>query len=79
MPLGGANATEIVDGLKRSTPFLRRLVAREVVLRHTPNLMFELDLSFDQADRIAALLARPEVERDLRRDDARSGNDNDAG
>src|SRR5271166_5819060 len=68
MPFGGANATEIVAGLKRSTPFLRRLVAREVALRHTPNLMFELDLSFDQADRIAALLARPEVERDLRRD-----------
>jgi len=66
MPLGGANATEIVAGLKRSAPFLKRLVAREVALRHTPNLVFELDLSFDQADRIAALLARPDVERDLR-------------
>jgi ribosome-binding factor A len=66
MPLGGANATEIVAGLKRSTAFLKRLVAREVVLRYTPDLIFELDLSFDQADRITALLARPEVERDLR-------------
>jgi ribosome-binding factor A len=67
MPLGGANASEIVAGLKRSTAFLKRCVASEVVLRHTPNLIFELDLSFDQADRIRALLARPEVERDLRR------------
>ena len=66
MPLGGANATEIVAGLKRSTAFLKRLVAREVVLRYTPDLIFELDLSFDQADRITALLSRPEVERDLR-------------
>ena len=65
MPLGGANATEIVAGLKRSTPFLKRLVAGEVSLRYAPNLIFELDISFDQADRIAALLARPEVERDL--------------
>ena len=59
MPLGGANATEIVAGLKRSTAFLKRLVAREVTLRYAPNLIFELDTSFDKADRIAALLARP--------------------
>jgi ribosome-binding factor A len=79
MPLGGANATEIVAGLKRSTAFLKRQVAREVVLRYTPNLIFELDLSFDQADRITALLARPEVERDLRRNATRAENNDDAG
>jgi ribosome-binding factor A len=67
MPLGGANAAAIVAGLKRCTPFLKRLLAREVALRFTPNLVFELDLSFDRADKIAAILARPEVERDLRR------------
>lgn len=79
MPLGGANATAIVAGLKRSTPFLKRVVAREVVLRYTPDLIFELDLSFDQADRIAALLARPEVERDLRHNTPRTENRDDAG
>ena len=79
MPLGGANATEIVAALKRSTAFLKRRVAREVVLRHTPNLIFELDLSFDQADRITALLARPEVERDLRHTATRAENNDDAG
>ena len=79
MPLGGANATEIVAALKRSTAFLKRRVAREVVLRYTPNLIFELDLSFDQADRITALLARPEVERDLRHAATRAENNDDAG
>ena len=79
MPLGGANATEIVAGLKRSTVFLKRQVAREVVLRYTPDLIFELDLSFDQADRITALLARPEVERDLLRNATRGENNDDAG
>ena len=59
MPLGGANATEIVAGLKRSTPFLKWLVAQEITLRYAPNLIFELDISFDQAYRISALLARP--------------------
>jgi ribosome-binding factor A len=79
MPLNGANATEIVVGLKRSTPFLKRLVAHEVALRYTPNLLFELDISFDQADRIAALLARPDVERDLCRGGARTETHDDVG
>jgi ribosome-binding factor A len=65
MPLAGANATEVVAGLNRRVPFLGRLVAREVPLRNTPNFVFTLDNSFDQADRISALLARPEVARDL--------------
>ena len=78
MPLGGANATEVVAGLKRSAPFLRRLVAREMALRHTPHMLFELDRSFDQADRIAALLARPDVERDFRHNAARTASNDDA-
>jgi ribosome-binding factor A len=79
MPLNGANATEIVAGLKRGTPFLKRLVAHEVALRYTPNLIFELDISFDQADRIATLLARPEVERDLCRGGVQTETHDDVG
>ena len=66
MPLAGTNATEVVAGLQRSATFLKGLVAREVQLRNTPNLVFALDDSFDRADRISALLTRPEVARDLR-------------
>lgn len=69
MPLAGANATEVVAGLERSATFLKGLVAREAHLRNTPNLVFALDDSFDRADRISTLLARPEVARDLNRDD----------
>jgi len=65
MPLAGTNATEVLAGLKRSAAFLKGLVAREVQLRNTPNLVFARDDTFDQADRITALLARPEVVRDL--------------
>ena len=65
MPLAGTNATEVVAGLERSAMFLKGLVAREVQLRNTPNLVFALDESFDRADRISALLMRPEVARDL--------------
>ena len=66
MPLAGTNATEIIAGLERSANFLKGLVAREVQLRNTPNLVFALDDSFDRADRITALLTLPEVARDLR-------------
>jgi ribosome-binding factor A len=78
MPLGGANAAQIIAGLKRSTPFLRALVAGELSLRYAPGLVFALDRTFDQADRISALLSRPEVERDLTRLPAEAENDNDA-
>jgi ribosome-binding factor A len=65
MPLAGTNATEVVAGLERTATFLKGLVAREVQLRNTPNLVFELDDSFDRAARISALLTRPEVARDI--------------
>jgi ribosome-binding factor A len=66
MPLAGTNATEVVSGLERSATFLKGLLAREVQLRNAPNLIFALDDSFDRADRISALLTRPEVTRDLK-------------
>ena len=73
MPLAGSNSTEVVAGLERSAPFLKGLLAREVQLRNTPNLVFALDDSFDQADRISALLTRPEVARDLEPQAAEDG------
>ena len=66
MPLAGAGADQIMAGLKRSAVFLRGRVAQMVALRQVPNLVFALDDAFDNAARIAALLARPEVQRDLR-------------
>ena len=78
VPLGGENAPEILAGLKRSTAFLRRLVAREVPLRYAPHLVFALDGAFAQADRIASLLALPEVVRDLDRQADRTEKDGDA-
>jgi ribosome-binding factor A len=65
MPLGGANADEILAGLRRGAPFLKARLARRVELRRVPNIVFALDHAFDSAERIASLLARPEVARDL--------------
>jgi ribosome-binding factor A len=65
MPLAGTNATDVIAALQRCAAFLKGLLAREVPLRYTPNLVFALDRSFDEAERIHQLLARPEVARDL--------------
>jgi ribosome-binding factor A len=65
MPLAGAHAAEALAGLKRGAPYLRGLLAHEVMLRFAPTLAFTLDTSFDHATRIAELLHRPEVQRDV--------------
>ena len=65
MPLAGANADEIMAGLRRSGPFLKSCIAKTVELRQAPNLTFAFDTAFDSAARIDALLHSPEVERDL--------------
>jgi ribosome-binding factor A len=79
MPLAGANSMEILAALKRSAAFLKGIVAREVALRNTPNLLFALDESFDHADRISALLARSDVARDLQPQTVRSEDGGDDG
>lgn len=69
MPLAGAQVPEVLAGLRRSAPFLRRELAQMVKLRHAPTISFALDNAFEHASRIDALLRRPEVERDLGDDD----------
>jgi ribosome-binding factor A len=65
MPLGGARQAEVMAALRRSAPYLRRVIARTVKLRLVPDLAFELDTAFDHASTVSAVLHRPEVERDL--------------
>src|SRR5437588_3442236 len=43
MPLAGANAEEIMAGLRRSAPYLKSRLARMIELRHVPNIAFALD------------------------------------
>jgi ribosome-binding factor A len=75
MPLGGTREAAILAALRRSAPFVRRTLAREVRLRHAPDIDFALDTAFAHASRISAALHRPEVERDLGDDgDGEGGN-----
>jgi ribosome-binding factor A len=69
MPLGGGNAADILAGLRRGAPYLKGKLAKLVRLRRVPELSFALDSAFDTADRIAAVLRRDEVARDLQDED----------
>ena len=66
MPLGGADGDVILRALRRRAPYLRGRMAREMTLKYSPRLMFEADTSFDEANRIEALLRSPRVARDLK-------------
>ena len=68
MPLGGKEGAGIVAAFERNRKFLRGDVAHRVNLRCAPDLKFRLDTSFDEGDRIDALLRAPEVKRDLDED-----------
>ena len=65
MPLGGKNIEQVLGALDRNKTFLRTEVAHTVALKFAPDLRFRRDESFEKSARIDALLASPEVKRDL--------------
>jgi len=71
MPLGGRDKTKVLEALDRNKRFLRAAIARQVNLRYAPDIRFQIDERFDEAERIERLLRSPAVKRDL------EGGDND--
>jgi ribosome-binding factor A len=65
VPLAGANQDKVLAALERHAKFLRGELARRVELKFSPTLSFELDTTFDQSDRVEALLRSERVSRDL--------------
>jgi ribosome-binding factor A len=68
LPLGGENAGGVAKALNRHRAELRRLVTREMTLKHSPELSFVVDETFDQMERTRELLAREAVRRDVEKE-----------
>ena len=68
MPLGGQEEPLLLAALRRAAPWFRARVGERAGLRHAPEIRFETDRTFDEADRIGALLRRPDVARDIKDD-----------
>ena len=68
-PLGGVGERDVIDALNKTASYLRGLLGRKIDMKFTPALTFRCDETFAEAQKIDALLARPDVARDLAGDD----------
>ena len=64
-PLLGADEATVLKALRTNTAFFQGEVARAVNLKYAARLKFLPDESFDEGDRIDALLRSPTIARDL--------------
>ena len=58
---GDEERDEVLDGLANASGFLRRELGANLSLRHVPELRFQWDETFEQAQRIEELLASIEI------------------
>ena len=62
-----AASKKVIAALNRHAGFLRGRLGRELTIRHTPELRFVFDESFDKAEELDRLLRSPQVARDLQK------------
>ncbi len=75
MPLGGRDEKPVLDALNRNRKALRTEVAHRVNLKFAPDLRFLRDETFDEAARIDALLRSEKVQKDVRKVEGETGED----
>lgn len=64
-PLLGTDQEAVLKALRTNTAYLQGEVARRVNTKYAAKLKFLIDDSFDEGDRIGALLRKPDIARDL--------------
>ena len=64
MPLGGEDVKPVLAALDRHKRFIRGEVAEAVNLKFAPEIRFKFDDTYDEANRIDALLNSPKVRQD---------------
>ena len=65
LPLGGDNRDEALDALRRNRSEIRRVVARGLQLKFSPEIRFAIDETYDRLDDTRRLFAEDNVRRDL--------------
>ena len=56
MPLGGKNAEEIVEKLKKYSFLIRKTLSKKIITKFLPKIIFAKDDSFDYAEKIENLI-----------------------
>ena len=65
MPLGGKKINEIIDVLNSNKFVFQKELAINIKTKFTPKIMFFLDDTFIEADKINTLLSKERVKKDL--------------
>ncbi|MEM8582093.1 MAG: 30S ribosome-binding factor RbfA [Pseudomonadota bacterium] len=68
LPLGGDRREEALEALRRNRHELRRAVSKELTLKFSPELRFQIDETFDRMDETRRLLNEERVRQDLGQD-----------
>ena len=66
MTLNNDYLQEVIGGLQLAANYLRKQISARMQLRYTPELVFKVDKSFEQVEKIEKLLRDPKVAKDLR-------------
>ena len=64
-PLGGRDPEAALKALNDNRSGLRRAVSRGLTLKHSPELRFRLDDTYDKIEETRRMLSRDDVRRDL--------------
>ena len=68
LPLGGDKKTAAIEALKRNKGEIRRAVSKGLTIKHSPEIRFLIDETFDKMDETKRLLASDHVAQDLKLD-----------
>ena len=68
LPLGGKGKDEVLKLLSKNKGEIRRMIGKKLGLKHTPEIRFQLDTTFDQMDATRAMLDQEAVRRDVDKD-----------
>lgn len=66
LPLGGDGQEEALASLRENRHELRRIITKKMALKHSPEVRYEIDTTFDRMDETRRLLEQENVQRDLK-------------
>ena len=56
LPLGGENADEKIDVLKKYSFLIRKVLSKKIIMKFLPKILFTKDESFEYAEKIESLI-----------------------
>jgi ribosome-binding factor A len=69
LPLGGKDKEEAIAALARNKGEIRHTITKQMSVKHSPDIRFLIDDTFDRMDETNRLFAQEDVRRDLAADD----------